>query len=104
LVCSAILFSSGVTVELGLKSAADAARLVLKAGKRPSAAETSEDAALPYSSKSPSELDIDNRARNALLRDLRCRGEREFAVHADLAATIEHALQPEHLSLWTGKA
>jgi hypothetical protein len=26
------------------------------------------------------------------------------AVHADLAATIEHALQPEHLSLWTGKA
>jgi hypothetical protein len=26
------------------------------------------------------------------------------AVHADLAATIGHALQPEHLSLWTGKA
>jgi len=26
------------------------------------------------------------------------------AVHADLAATIERVLQPEHLSLWTGKA
>ena len=26
------------------------------------------------------------------------------AVYADLAATIEHALQPEYLSLWTGKA
>jgi hypothetical protein len=26
------------------------------------------------------------------------------AVYADLAATIEHALQPEHLSLWAGKA
>jgi hypothetical protein len=26
------------------------------------------------------------------------------AVHADLAATIEQALQPEHLSVWTGTA
>jgi hypothetical protein len=26
------------------------------------------------------------------------------AVHADPAASIEHALQPGHLSLWTGKA
>jgi integrase len=44
-----------VAVELGLKSAADAARLVLNAGNDRLAEATSEDAAPPYSSKSPSD-------------------------------------------------
>ena len=42
-----------IAVELGLKAAADAARLVLNAGKSPPGSGTSAGAAPPYSSKSP---------------------------------------------------
>jgi hypothetical protein len=44
-----------VAVELGLKSAADAARLVLKAGKRPPGGGDVRRRDAPYSSKSPSD-------------------------------------------------
>lgn len=43
--------------------------------------------------KSPAgnqELDIDNRTRNALLRDLRCRGERGFALLTQRWAALQH--------------
>ncbi len=36
------------------------------------------------------ELDIDNRTRNALLRDLRCRGERGFALLTQRWAALQH--------------
>ena len=36
------------------------------------------------------ELDIDTRARNALPRDLRCRGERGFALLTQRWATLQH--------------
>jgi DDE superfamily endonuclease/Helix-turn-helix of DDE superfamily endonuclease len=36
------------------------------------------------------ELDIDARARNALLRDLRCRGERGFALLTQRWAALQH--------------
>jgi hypothetical protein len=36
------------------------------------------------------ELDIGNRTRNALLRDLRCRGERGFALLTQRWATLQH--------------
>ena len=35
-------------------------------------------------------LDIDNRAGNALLRDLRCRGERGFALLTQRWAALQH--------------
>jgi hypothetical protein len=36
------------------------------------------------------ELDIDTRTRNALLRDLRCRGERGFALLTQRWAALQH--------------
>jgi hypothetical protein len=36
------------------------------------------------------DLDIDTRTRNALLRDLRCRGERGFALLTQRWAALQH--------------
>jgi hypothetical protein len=36
------------------------------------------------------ELDISNRTRNALLRDLRCRGERGFALLTQRWTALQH--------------